>query len=444
MEEEEEEEETQKEMEEEEARSELELSLEQGDPYLELERRHGMQPIFKIPTYVKEGNVKAYEPQMVSIGPYHHAKPHLIPMEVHKRRALLHFVQRSSGEPIQSYKSKLMEDVRQLKGSYAQLDDEEAWQDDNKFIELMMLDGCFIIEFMAFASVQDRFNDYARSDPIFGYNGYLVNRGFVRRDLMLVENQLPYLVLSTLITMGGRMILTPEITVDAFLSAFISGGENQGPCCHHILDIHLKGELGGQRERNKTELRYSASDFCQFGIQFKSVKSYESIKFDTYSAILNLPSIDIGEISVPTFLNMLAFERHIHGDLKLNSYIRLIDILVQSAKDVRVLQSQGIIVSYLGSDEAVVEVIKMFRKEALFGTLSQSYVQLKQMEKYCERRTIKWRRMIRVWISYLHDYYFSNPWTIISVVAAAILLVLTVIQAVYAVRSSNSNSSKSI
>ncbi|OVA03079.1 Protein of unknown function DUF247 [Macleaya cordata] len=118
-------------------------------------------------------------------------------MEVHKERALRHFVKRSR-EPLESYNLELMKVVHLLKESYVQL--EEAWEDDdNRFIELMIRDGCFILEFLA-----KYWDDYAHNDPMFSYHGKIVNYNSVMQDLLMVENQLPYLVFFTLMFIGGR------------------------------------------------------------------------------------------------------------------------------------------------------------------------------------------------------------------------------------------------
>ncbi|KAL0421522.1 UNVERIFIED_CONTAM: hypothetical protein Slati_3175100 [Sesamum latifolium] len=60
------------------------------------------QSIFKLPAHVTDLDKKAYEPRVVSLGPYHHDKLHLKPMEMHKQRAFLHFMRRSE-VPLEHY-----------------------------------------------------------------------------------------------------------------------------------------------------------------------------------------------------------------------------------------------------------------------------------------------------------------------------------------------------
>ncbi|KAI3898908.1 hypothetical protein MKW92_010334, partial [Papaver armeniacum] len=58
---------------------------------------------------------------------------------------------------------------------------------------------------------------------------------------------------------------------------------------------------------------------------------------------------------------------------------------------------------------------------------------------YCNQGTVMVWRMCRIWIANLYENYFSNPWTIISLVAAAILMALTVVQTYYTVISYKSS-----
>ncbi|OVA03078.1 Protein of unknown function DUF247 [Macleaya cordata] len=206
----------------------------------------------------------------------------------------------------------------------------------------------------------------------------------------------------------------------------------------HLLDMYMNGLLeGGKHFEEEIVVKHCASELHQSaGIQFKKViGSFKNISFDKNTAILNLPSIIINDYTISTYLNMIAFELRVGTDRDLNSYIRLMDTLVDSAKDVRLLQSQGIIVNSLGSDEAVVKVLKELTKDTVVDLSCESNLAVEEMNKYYELNMKKWRRRFRDWRSNLNQNYFSNPWTSISVGAAAFLLALTVIQTLYTVLS---------
>ncbi|KAG9447379.1 hypothetical protein H6P81_013507 [Aristolochia fimbriata] len=159
------------------------------------ETQKGHHSIYKVPPYLSDLNKKAYMPQIVSFGPYHHEDPQCKGMQEHKLRALFQFVKRS-GKPIERYKSELEKVVNQLVDSYDELDKPRK-SDSDPFLCLMILDGAFVLEIMKTATGKS--NDYPPDDPIFGDHGNLYYVPFIRRDMLLIENQIPMLVLMTLL-----------------------------------------------------------------------------------------------------------------------------------------------------------------------------------------------------------------------------------------------------
>ncbi|KAI3977477.1 hypothetical protein MKX01_000390 [Papaver californicum] len=415
------------------------LNLDQDDMYMELEKpylqtnmnilleKHQQQnlQIFIIPTYIKERNPSAYAPKMVSIGPYHYGQSHLMKMQLHKKRALLHFLKRSRGRATkQAYVATLMLVVDQLRKSYEQdVEQMERWRnDDDGFVKLMMVDGIFLIEFLSVLKGNQNNRDYANIDPIFGHRGHNLNYNYVMQDLLLLENQLPYLVLSTLLSVSEGQ--SEENTHRILSTIMFAPPRFQG---HHLLDTYMKGILGGgshhQRGDEERTIRISASKLLKYGVQFRPVVSYNKIKFDKQTATLSLPSIIINQDTIPRFLNSKVYELRVGTNKDLNSYIHLMDSLIQSASDVYSLRSQGIIVSSLGSDEAVVGVMKELTKDTVRAEVDQISIRtVKEVKEYYQRE----KKSTRNWI------WVRDNWASI-VGAATILLLLSVVQTVYTV-----------
>jgi len=156
--------------------------------------------IYKIPASVTALNKTAYMPQTVSFGPYHHGEDHLKPMEEHKQRALTYYLNRG-GRRLQAVVESLNDEIQVLKDSYDMLG--ESWKDDkNKFLQLMILDGCFMLEIIRLAS--HSLDGYAANDPIFSSHGRLYIAPYIRRDMLLLENQLPMLVLYKLFALESN------------------------------------------------------------------------------------------------------------------------------------------------------------------------------------------------------------------------------------------------
>ncbi|KAD2804484.1 hypothetical protein E3N88_37861 [Mikania micrantha] len=178
-----------------------------GDSSSEMEQWK-KRSIYRVPSCVTDLNKRAYRPQSVSFGPYHHGQPHLESMEENKHRALLHFLKRYK-KPFECYVEAVMEVVEDLKHAYSSLD--QKWhQDTVGFVKMMILDGCFMLEILRAANPQDgdgdgdgraddHVDDYASNDPIFSNHGKLYIMPYLKRDMLMLENQLPMLLLNTLI-----------------------------------------------------------------------------------------------------------------------------------------------------------------------------------------------------------------------------------------------------
>lgn len=149
--------------------------------------------IIKVPPYIKSSNPDAYIPHVVSIGPYHHGTDHLMPMEAYKRKCVASFMQQSRCNS-QRCCNRLWEETPRLMEYYEFLGDK--WrQNEDSFFELMLIDGCFLLECF----------HWANRRPVNNFPSPLNNllRGTriatIRRDMMLIENQLPIQVLKILL-----------------------------------------------------------------------------------------------------------------------------------------------------------------------------------------------------------------------------------------------------
>lgn len=164
-----------------------------GDTSGEMAR--GSKPrhsIYRVPEYIKNmTNPRAYQPQVVSLGPFHHGDPALLPMEKHKCRAVASLVKRS-GKPLQEFIAAVEEIKVQLQDAYEKLEDE--WYQGTRFVELMLMDGCFLLEMARVFQLDGRAEDYEPDDPVFSEHGCLYLSDGIRSDVVLMENQLPLLL----------------------------------------------------------------------------------------------------------------------------------------------------------------------------------------------------------------------------------------------------------
>ena len=178
----------------------VEKKLGEADASVEVSRwqRHC---IYRVPACIKDLKPKAYRPQVVSLGPFHHGDPELLPMEEHKRRALRHLLRRAK-RSLEEFVAAAEEVAEPLESAYMDLGD--RWRGEEgreRFLEMMIVDGCFLLEVMRAAGLAGRNTggDYAPNDPIFSHHGVLYVVPYIRRDMLMLENQLPLLLLQKLV-----------------------------------------------------------------------------------------------------------------------------------------------------------------------------------------------------------------------------------------------------
>ena len=144
--------------------------------------------IFRVYTELRNVNKKAYEPQLLAIGPYHRGKDDLKQMDDHKLRYLKLLLQRRRENSVERY----IDAMRELEESARKCYAEPISLTTNEFVEMLLLDGCFIIELFRRLVMMDLRDEH---DPIFQFD-WMFNS--LNRDLLLFENQLPFFVLTKL------------------------------------------------------------------------------------------------------------------------------------------------------------------------------------------------------------------------------------------------------
>ncbi|XP_028121997.1 uncharacterized protein LOC114319185 [Camellia sinensis] len=150
----------------------------------------------KVPEMLQqmESIKKCYKPEVVSIGPYHHNKAKLKSFEKLKIRFTKEYV--NSYKP-ESSATALYKQVAVVAGEARNCYAEDATKsfNDRDFTRMMFLDGCFVLQYIHYK------NDEEEETKMTMKNH---EKAFVQRDLFLLENQLPFIVLQALMTMNSE------------------------------------------------------------------------------------------------------------------------------------------------------------------------------------------------------------------------------------------------
>lgn len=177
----------------------------------------------------------------------------------------------------------------------------------------------------------------------------------------------------------------------------------------------------------------SAAELREAGIRFKvSTGSGFAGTVSFERGVLRVPKILLYGGASSMFLNLMAFEKlHPGVGNEVTAFVYFMDELINTAKDVQLLKAKGIIDHGMGSDEEVADLINnTLTKGSVMDEDSSLNDVMSEVDAYCKMRRNRWRAIL------LHTY-FSNPWVFISLVAATVLLIATVIQTVYAILSFN-------
>ncbi|PSR86627.1 UPF0481 protein [Actinidia chinensis var. chinensis] len=359
--------------------------------------------IYKVPPHMTDLNKEAYLPQVVSFGPYHHGEEHLMPMEEHKHRALVNFLKRTN-MPLQIIVDNLTKVVQDLKDSYDLLGD--VWQSDTeRFLRLMVLDGCFMLEVLCYNAgpFWSDPDNYAPNDPIFSAHGNLHVMPYIRRDMLLLENQLPMRVLIELAAAIDRRF-TEKGEAQEFLERLIRTFTNTiwldiGDCLH-VLDIFRKSMLWSDPQRQE--------------------KREHTIRLHDDSRII-VSAMELQEAGIR--LKTRA------GD-EVTSYICFMSTIINSVRDVILLESNGVIEKAIGSEKAVVKLFQSLSEDIMYNPHSSMGSVLHDINVYRRKPWVKYRA------NFVHAYHVSTQWNPLaywSIVFAILIFTLTLVQTGYTI-----------
>ncbi|XP_020192808.1 UPF0481 protein At3g47200 isoform X2 [Aegilops tauschii subsp. strangulata] len=408
------------------------------DPAAEMARwkRHS---IYRVPERIKNlHNSKAYQPELVSLGPFHHGDPELLPMEEHKRRAVVHLVKRS-GRPLREFVAAVAEVAQQLQDAYKDLGDEwrgAAGGGTDRFVQLMVTDGCFLVEAMRMDALRGKVHEeYAPNDPVFSKYGYLYLWNYIQSDMVVVENQLPLLLLQRLLIVLDHHKYQNASRVSRLVLDSLCPWRRHLVGINHLglhpLDILYTSLTHGDHQERTGSTAYvmpSAMEIYEAGIHFRVSDTDSLLDVHFERGKLSMPAIRVDDRTEKKFLNLMAFERlHPGAGNDVTAYVIFMDNIISSAKDVALLRSKNIIECGLGSDEEVVKLLNnTLNKGGVMSPSSRLHDVQRRVKAQCTMRRNKWR-------ANFIQRYLRNPWVFISLVAAVVLLVATLLQTVYTV-----------
>ncbi|XP_058096157.1 UPF0481 protein At3g47200-like [Magnolia sinica] len=372
----------------------------------------------------------------------------------------------------------------------------DRWKESGRFLQMMILDGCFMIEI--FRNSNPKFSDeYAYNDRIFSKHAMFCKLRRIKRDMLMIENQLPLLLLKTLVAFETGSPQDEESINQLVLKFFDPhwSTSKMGHRCH-VLDVIRQSMLRerihhqltsttmlqerirpdtstqqsmhprifnrsirrvtsmGQKmcpkifnpcrsptpmEHGKQEIIWPATQLHEAGIRFKTSKTQNlnDIKFKKgflcFPGTITLLEIEVDDVTESKFLNIMAFEQ-LHADA--GSEVSSYASFMDN-----IIDSERDVILLNGK-----KIIKNFvGTEKNIADLFNGLAFDVSIDPGCRIGEVG--EVHGEVIAYCNNYclcfqqsldelwktYFRSPWSCISLFAAIFLLCLAVIQTVYAV-----------
>uniref|UniRef100_A0A6N2MIG8 Uncharacterized protein n=1 Tax=Salix viminalis TaxID=40686 RepID=A0A6N2MIG8_SALVM len=355
--------------------------------------------IYRVPNQLRNVNSKAYDPNLISIGPLHRENKGLEAMEKAK---LNYFRKLTEGDGMDEKKMcdiviSIKNQEKRLRNCYSEKSILMESSDD--FVKMILLDAVFIIQF--FLESKDDTDGPKNFEPGMTFDD-------IREDLLLLENQLPLFILQEIYDRvyphGKDKVANLLRKANPFLNlatchfikeSFLKRVETRPHIVEgskHFTDLLRNLMLGAaigqcdfrptlhgpymgraieQSRQTETDsstefpalstrvLKYSAVMLLKAGVRFDAAyinKCLVNITFD--KGVLKIPRLEVDHNFERRIRNIMALEQCCYSsEAFVCSYMKLMDHLIDSAEDVGLLVRKGIIVRRLGDDAAVSNII---------------------------------------------------------------------------------------
>ncbi|KAL0340595.1 UNVERIFIED_CONTAM: hypothetical protein Sradi_4576300 [Sesamum radiatum] len=348
-------------------------------------------------------------------------------MEDHKLR-YLHLLFQRKNDNIEKYVSAIGPLEPQARKCYA----ENINLSPADFIEMLVLDGCFVIELVRKSNLPHL---REKNDPIF-HMDWIMNS--LQRDLMLFENQIPFFVLCKLFDLievphqHSRLIY---LLLSFFDNLYPGKGyrDSKSWSSHeikHLIDLIHRNWLPSFEYREKGwRFINCAAWLKEANVKFARYDNVTLFNIRFENGTIFLAPLTVEDRTDSLFRNLIAYEQYFQ-DTKFSlvtDYVKFLDCLIDSSRDVQILCRCGVIDNWLGDDEAVANMFNKLSDSVTGPGSSFVYAEIfDSINEHCNKRRNRWMAKLR-------RNYLNSPWAIISIVVAVILVLLTITQTVFSI-----------
>ncbi|KAG5242163.1 UPF0481 protein [Salix suchowensis] len=382
--------------------------------------------IYRVPNSLRDSNPEAYTPQLISIGPFHHYSGRLGTL---RERYEGEFIKRNEmdAKKILDFLRRIQKEEESVRRCYS---DQSFNIYKESFVRMIVQDAVFIIEFLKESCAAHHFPKNIDTRMRF----------CIEEDLMLLENQLPFSILDLIYSEFYHHSQDENETplLDLATRHFGKYPLAQGPesirttdTVQHFTDLLLKSMLKGALERENRrdpiKLKYNAAMLRKAGVKFQKTEDKCLFNVHFENGVLKIPILKVDDSLERVVRNVMAWEQCSKPDeAYISNYFKFMDHLIDRAEDVALLAEEGIIMNWLGNDAAVSE---------LMNNLSQRSETASYYSDICQTMNDFYENPWNHRKATLKLVYFSNLWRGTGTLAAALLLIFTLIQTITSLKS---------
>ncbi|KAL5983436.1 hypothetical protein ACLOJK_017521 [Asimina triloba] len=417
-------------------------------------RGRAQSTIYQVPRLLRQVDEKCYEPQLISIGPYHHGKEHLQSMEGQKLQHLRKILSRNKRVKLEQYTEKIMKLEQRARMCYSSESVKKFPSDE--FVEMMLLDGCFLVEiFLQNNEEEDAptpemyqemwLLDFISNDMSYHHLVHLLQHHCLPINGSEVDGQgindsdddddddgqwkidsadddgqgMDSCIRRKLVRLTPFFSREPKMHLDQQLP-ILHLHDAPRPEAAIVMNSKPK-EASTTKKGFRTKIRkllkflgiHEATSYCPLSIHSAEELEEAGITF-------NLP-----KPKPDSFLSIVFHKDKVQllsASAFFVGYVLFMDCLISSDKDVKILRHSKVLEHGLGSDGELADVFNRMRRGVCFDpSVTPLAEQYQSINNYCRKRRNRWRA------SCIHNYC-NTPCATISLLAAVFLLILTTTQ----------------
>ncbi|RDY07636.1 UPF0481 protein, partial [Mucuna pruriens] len=383
--------------------------------------------IYKVPLGIRRHNEDAYTPMVVSIGPFHHNRhPRLLNMEKLKLSYCKAFLERT-----QTTSSSWINYIQEVEPHLHRYYSDTLEFSKMELVKMIFVDSGFIFELFWRCYYEEwSGNDGFVLKPWLDY--------VIRLDLLLLENQLPFLILHRLfdLSFNSRSAIPSflELTFEYFAYYNRSNLNSDNISIRHFTDLirtfHLQHPQQSERHPDLVMHLPSATELSEAGVRLKGNTKSNCCLLDLKFSgrVLEIPQLVVEDGTEVLFRNIVALEQcHYPHYSYITDYVDFLDFLVNTSKDVDILVRKRVLVNWLGDTDSVAKLFNGLMKNITQSNSNCHYYYLCQhLNAFCRD---PWHKLNFT----LRRDYCNSPWKTAASIAGILLLILSLLQSVCSV-----------